>query len=191
MTKALRLNYATMRYEETPDLVVVSDAVTLATSGGIPRADAYGKIDADWIPALPLVDLPVAADGEVSSTKVVRADDSRLGNPTVGGDLSGTAASATVARVQGRSVASAAPSDGDALVWNDTLNRWEPGAVGAGGVLTIAEIDGTPSVVGVTTIRVANGSLSDDGGGSVTITTGGGGGGEGPGGLLYLFSTYR
>jgi hypothetical protein len=47
----------------------------------------------------------------------------------------------------------------------------------AGGI-TVKEVDGTPSVSSVTTIRVSNGDLTDDTGGQVTIdTTGGGGGG--------------
>lgn len=36
--------------------------------------------------------------------------------------------------------------------------------------LTVKDIDGTPTVTGVTTIRVTNGTLTDDGGGVVTIT---------------------
>lgn len=48
---------------------------------------------------------------------------------------------------------------------------------GGGGSITVEEVDGTPSVVGVTTIKVSNGTLTDDGGGVVTIQTGGGGGG--------------
>jgi hypothetical protein len=43
--------------------------------------------------------------------------------------------------------------------------------------VTVKEIDGTPNVSGVTTIQVANGTLTDDGGGQVTLQTGGGGGG--------------
>jgi len=42
--------------------------------------------------------------------------------------------------------------------------------------LTVQEIDGVPTVSGVTTIRVSNGTLTDNGGGVVTLTTGGGGG---------------
>lgn len=42
--------------------------------------------------------------------------------------------------------------------------------------LTVKEIDGIPTVSGVTTIQVSNGTLVDDGGGTVTITTSGGGG---------------
>ena len=36
---------------------------------------------------------------------------------------------------------------------------------------TVEEIDGTPSVTGVNTIKVSNGSLTDDGGGIVTLDT--------------------
>ncbi len=45
-----------------------------------------------------------------------------------------------------------------------------------GGLLAVEEVDGTPSVSGVNTIKVSNGTLTDDGGGIVSITTGGGGG---------------
>jgi hypothetical protein len=38
-----------------------------------------------------------------------------------------------------------------------------------GGALTVQESDGTPSVASVSTINVANGTLTDDGGGEVTI----------------------
>ena len=42
--------------------------------------------------------------------------------------------------------------------------------------LTIEEQDGTPSVVGVTKIKVANGTLTDEGDGVVSLAGGGGGG---------------
>lgn len=54
------------------------------------------------------------------------------------------------------------------------------GGVGAG--LTVKEQDGTPTVVNVGTIKVSNGTLTDNGGGIVSITTGGGGGGLPPDG---------
>jgi hypothetical protein len=41
-----------------------------------------------------------------------------------------------------------------------------------------------PTVSGVNTIRVSNGTLTDNGGGTVTILTGGGGGAL-PGGVQY------
>lgn len=47
----------------------------------------------------------------------------------IGGDLSGTAAAPTVSKIQGRAVASTAPTNGQALVWNQTLGQYEPGSV--------------------------------------------------------------
>ena len=44
--------------------------------------------------------------------------------------------------------------------------------------LTVQEVDGAPSVAGVETLVVSNGTLTDNGSGSVTLTTGGGGGGS-------------
>lgn len=50
-------------------------------------------------------------------------------------------------------------------------------AGGAGGALTVQEIDGTPSDTAVTIIRVTNGKLTDNGAGDVTLDLSGGGGG--------------
>lgn len=44
---------------------------------------------------------------------------------------------------------------------------------GGSSSLSVKEIDGSPTVTGVTIIRVSNGALADDGSGQVTITTGG------------------
>jgi hypothetical protein len=45
-----------------------------------------------------------------------------------GGDLGGSYPNPTVDGLQGRTVASTAPTSGQALVWNDALSQWEPGA---------------------------------------------------------------
>ena len=42
---------------------------------------------------------------------------------------------------------------------------------GGGGSITVKEVDDDPSVSDVTTIKVSNGTLTDDGGGTVTVTT--------------------
>lgn len=48
-----------------------------------------------------------------------------------GGDLGGNYPSPTVDGLQGRAVASTAPTNGQALVWNNALTQWEPGAPNA------------------------------------------------------------
>ena len=63
------------------------------------------------------------------------------------------------------------------MYWKDkdgTINQITAG--GGSGTLTVAEQDGTPSVTGVTTIRVTDGTLTDEGSGIVSIDTGGGSG---------------
>lgn len=58
----------------------------------------------------------------------IRANTAGTANPigAAGGDLSGTYPNPTVARLQGRSVASDAPADGQVLKWSAANNRWEP-----------------------------------------------------------------
>ena len=51
-------------------------------------------------------------------------------------------------------------------------------ARGGGATITVTEIDGSPSVPNVNTIKVSNGTLTNNGNGTVTVTTGGGGGGS-------------
>lgn len=46
-------------------------------------------------------------------------------------------------------------------------------STGTGGGVIVREIDGTPSVSGVTTIAVSNGTLADNGAGQVTLTIAG------------------
>lgn len=57
-----------------------------------------------------------ASTGTISATRL----------PTLGGDLSGTVASATVSKIQGRSVSTTAPNSGEYLKWNGS--SWAPAA---------------------------------------------------------------
>lgn len=189
--KAVELDPTTGELQHTPDLVESSEVATEPTANGIPCADIFGKLHAAWIGLLSIASIPVAASGEVSSTKVVRADDARLGNPPVGGDLSGTAQAATVTKVQGRAFSNVAPADGQIPTWDQTAQLWRPATPAGGSALTLETLDGSVQVAGVTTIRVSNGTLVSEGGGAATVTTGGGGGGDtSPAAILTLFERY-
>lgn len=52
---------------------------------------------------------------------------------TMGGDVTGTQGNTTVSRIQGRNVASAAPSNGQVLTWNQAASQWEPQTPASGG----------------------------------------------------------
>ncbi|RRR75277.1 MAG: discoidin domain-containing protein [Candidatus Viridilinea halotolerans] len=117
----------------TPDLVEASEVATVPSINGIPRANAEGRIAAGWVAPLAIDQVPVAAAGEVSSQKIVRADDPRLGSSTTGGDLAGPVVSATVVRLQNRAFSATAPANGQVPMWSHALNRWEPGTISSGG----------------------------------------------------------
>jgi hypothetical protein len=52
------------------------------------------------------------------------------------GDLGGSYPNPSVLKLQGKTVSAAAPTNGQALVWNGTTNQWEPGAVAGAGLWT-------------------------------------------------------
>lgn len=54
------------------------------------------------------------------------------GKVQLAGDLAGTSASPTVVGIQARPVSSTAPTDGQALVWDQTNTTWKPGTVSSG-----------------------------------------------------------
>lgn len=64
------------------------------------------------------------------------------GGGTLGGDVTGNSASATVVAIRNRSISAATPSNGQVLGWNSSTNIWEPqtpaspggGGGGGGGV---------------------------------------------------------
>lgn len=137
-SKALRFNFTEMRTEITHDLIEASESTTVPTALSIPRADIFGKISAGWIPLLSISQLPVAADGESNSGKLVRSTDSRLGNSIVGGDITGTLTSATVVKLRGRLISPTAPSDGQAYTWSAPVSQWVPTTLtGSGGALDL------------------------------------------------------
>ena len=60
-------------------------------------------------------------------------------------------------------------ADGDVLVFDETSGEWLPETPASGGLITVEEQDGTPSVSNVNKIKVTNGTLTDDGSGVVSL----------------------
>ena len=55
-----------------------------------------------------------------------------------------TAPAGNATQIQGRAVASTAPSDGDGLIWNDSSGEWEPSASAGGGASAFTDLTDTP-----------------------------------------------
>lgn len=70
----------------------------------------------------------IARDSELAAGLAAKAD--VMHDHTLGGDLSGSSLSdVTVTRLQGRSMALSAPSDGQVLMWSASNSQWQPGSV--------------------------------------------------------------
>lgn len=101
---------------------------------------------------------------------------------TASGDLSGTYPSPTVAKLQGRTLVSTAPADGEAIRWNAGSSEWEPGAATGGySNIEVFTSSGTwthPAGVASVFVKVwgagGDGAVGNDGG-----NRSGGGGGSG------------
>ena len=112
----------------------VSGTVAL-TNGGTGATTASGARTALSLGTSATVD--VAASGDASTSQVVMGNDSRLTNSrapngSASGDLSGTFPSPTVAKLQGRTVDSTAPTDGQVLSWDNANTKWKPVTVISG-----------------------------------------------------------
>jgi hypothetical protein len=65
--------------------------------------------------------------GNAATATTATASGSFTGS--LSGDVTGTQSATTVGRLQGRSVAGTAPTDGEVLAWNGPNSRWEPASV--------------------------------------------------------------
>lgn len=187
MKKALVLDPTSVLISNNDErFVEESDVSTTPVPSGIVQAGSNSKIDSNWLQVpLDLSILPVADDGVVSSTELVRADDSRLGNSVVGGDLSGNILSATVVGLQGRPLLSTSPTDGQAIVWNNVQGRWEPGS---GSGTDAISIQGNPVS---TTVPISGDVLEWNGTAwTPSAPSGGSGSSASPGLKRYLYGKF-
>lgn len=78
------------------------------------------------------------------------------GTATLAGDVTGAVGATTVAKLQGRNLASTAPSDGQAVVWDATGSTWKPGTVATGTPTLAGDVTGLSSATTVAKIRGVN-----------------------------------
>ncbi|HEY8938014.1 MAG TPA: tail fiber domain-containing protein [Cyclobacteriaceae bacterium] len=88
------------------------------------------------------------------------------GSVTLGGDLSGAATAATVAKLQGKTLSASSPVDGQILKYNGTTQAWElstdAGAVYTAGTgITITSNQVSISNDGVTTTQIAPNTITN------------------------------
>ena len=90
---------------------------------------------------------------------------------TVGGDLAGTLPNPTVDGLQGRAVASTAPTNGQVLAWNSSTSAWEPTTGGGGGSGTVTSITAGTGLTGGT-ITTSGTIAADIGTGATQVAAG-------------------
>lgn len=92
----------------------------------------------------------------------------------IGGDLSGTALSPTVSKIQNRAVSAVAPADGDAYVWDAATSTWVPGPAGGGAGTVIGPASSTDNAIvrfdGTTGSLIQNSAATISDNGSVVAT---------------------
>ena len=138
---------------------ILNDSVTtekLAATGVV--AGVYGSTTE--IPVITVNDKGQVTDLTTASLDIQAA--------SIDGDVTGAIGATTVEKIQGRPVLDADPAEGQTLVWNSTLNQWEPKAsfgyqAGAGLALTNGPgpTEKTFSVAdeGIVTSMIADGAV--------------------------------
>ena len=109
---------------------------TCTFSGALASTVATGTAPLAIASTTPVANLTLASDSQlpvIAESKITNLTADLAARVQLAGDLSGSAAAPTVAKVQGRNVASTAPNDGDCYKWVAAASQWQPSACAGGG----------------------------------------------------------
>jgi len=122
--------------------IIASGARLSGLSTGIVHSNSSGVLSSSLI-----VDADVSASAAIDGSKLAAATTTTFGAVKLAGDLGGTGATPSVLKLQGRSVSSTSPSDGQILTWTNATSNWEPKSLGGSlrgtpQAATVVQIDG-------------------------------------------------
>ena len=110
---------------------VADTGLAREAAGGILKvtngAGGYGVLDAGGLKINGTALATVASTGSYTDL---------ANQPTLAGDVTGGIGANTVAKIQNRAVAAAAPSDGQSLVWSAANSQWQPATISSGGAVS-------------------------------------------------------
>ncbi|WP_148285300.1 hypothetical protein [Flavobacterium sp. B17] len=110
---------------------LANNAVTVAKLPAGATATTFLRGDGTWVTPTDTNTTYTAGSGLTLTGTSFSANDATTGTKGIvqlSGDLTGTAASPTVAKIQNKAVSSTAPTNGQVLKYNTTTSAWEPSA---------------------------------------------------------------
>ncbi|WP_374458500.1 beta strand repeat-containing protein [Chryseobacterium taeanense] len=110
---------------------LANNAVNVAKLPAGATATTFLRGDGTWVTPTDTNTTYTAGSGLTLTGTSFSANDATTGTKGIvqlAGDLAGTAASPTVAKIQNKTVSSTAPTNGQVLKYNTTTSAWEPAA---------------------------------------------------------------